>query len=103
MYAARVDHHCTACGRNRFLKFWFKEKLPPHVTDTQPDEDRYMCNACFANNWDLVVPETCSGKLHRVFTSPDYPPPYASHRPKAASTKQEAKHESKDDDKGKSD
>jgi hypothetical protein len=39
----------------------------------QSDTDRYMCNTCFANDWPRVVPETYTGRLHRLFRSPDLP------------------------------
>lgn len=89
----KVEHHCTACHRPRFLKHWWKEKPRPEATETNPDQDRYMCNTCFANNWDLVVPETYSGRLPRMFTSPDYPPPYRKERLKAMAQKVKEEHE----------
>ncbi|CAD0089700.1 unnamed protein product [Aureobasidium vineae] len=99
LYDDRVDHHCTACDKNRFLKGWWKEKNPAHDTDTHPDKDRYMCNACFANNWDLMVPIAYSSKLIPIFTSPEYPPLSKNQRPKAEQTTDEAKNEREEDDK----
>lgn len=32
-----------------------------------------MCSHCFANDWPRVVPETYTGKLPRIFRSPDLP------------------------------
>ena len=75
-YHDRVDHHCTACDRIRFLKHWWKEKPRPDTTDVKSNQDRYMCNYCFANDMDLIVPEKYSGRLPQIFTSPDHPPPF---------------------------
>ena len=62
----RVDRHCTTCDRNRFLKLWWATKAEPTT---------YVCNSCFANNFDLMVPEGQHKKLSPVFTSPHLPAP----------------------------
>jgi hypothetical protein len=72
-YPDRVDHHCTGCNRERFLMLWWKEKPQTPKLTEQSDTDRYMCNTCFANDWPRVVPETYTGRLHRLFRSPDLP------------------------------
>lgn len=64
--ADRVDHHCTACDRNRFLRLWWATKVEPTT---------YMCNTCFASDFDLMVPEGQHKKLPRLFTDPSHPPP----------------------------
>jgi hypothetical protein len=69
-YSDRVDHHCTGCNRDRFLMAWWKEKLE---TPELWDQDRYMCNRCFANDWPRVVPETYTGYLANIFRSPELP------------------------------
>lgn len=69
-YPDRVDHHCTGCNRDRFLMLWWKER--PEVSE-ESGPDRYMCNHCFANDWPRVVPETYTGKLAKIFTSPELP------------------------------
>lgn len=66
------------------MKHWWKEKPRPDATDVKSNQDRYMCNHCFANDWDLIVPEKHSGKLPRIFTSPDHPPPLKRERLKMA-------------------
>ena len=91
-YHDRIDHRCTACGKLRFLKYWWKEKPCDKATDTSSDQDRYMCNHCFANDWNLVVPEKYSGKLPLLFTSPDHPLPSMRLR-----SKEEVKEESQSD------
>ncbi|KAH0377828.1 hypothetical protein KCU92_g9025, partial [Aureobasidium melanogenum] len=73
--AARVDRHCTSCDKIRRLKLWWKEKHPPQRLNTESPQDRFMCNYCFANSWDLVVPEGNIEKLPPLLTSPDHPPP----------------------------
>lgn len=73
--AARVDHHCTSCDRIRSLKLWWKEKVLRQASNHDATQDRYMCNYCFANRWDLVVPEGNIKRLPLLFTSPDHPPP----------------------------
>ncbi|KAG9559372.1 hypothetical protein KCU71_g5876, partial [Aureobasidium melanogenum] len=78
-YPDRIYHRCTKCDRTRFLSMWWKEKLPgKHSNTDDASQDRYMCNYCFANSWDLVVPEGNIERLPRLFTSPDYPPPVRS-------------------------
>ncbi|KAH0384008.1 hypothetical protein KCU92_g4824, partial [Aureobasidium melanogenum] len=62
----RVDHHCTACQRDCFLRVWWATKADPTT---------YICNSCFASDFDLMVPEGQHKKLPRIFTSPDYPSP----------------------------
>lgn len=62
----RVDRHCTACDRDRFLKLWWATKAEPTT---------YVCSSCFANDFNLVVPEGQHDKLPAIFTSPDHPPP----------------------------
>jgi hypothetical protein len=89
----RVDHTCTACGNIRFPKLWWKEKLLGKATDANSHQDRYMCNSCLANDWELMVPEIYSGKLPRLFTSPDHPPPYKRERFKAEASANEIKKE----------
>jgi len=69
-YLDRVAHHCTSCNRDRFLRLWWKEK--PEVSE-ESGPDRYMCNHCFANDWPRVVPETYTGRLASIFTSPELP------------------------------
>lgn len=69
-YSDRVDHHCTGCNRDRFLMAWWKEKSE---TPDLSDQDRYMCNHCFANDWPRVVPETYTGNLANIFRSPELP------------------------------
>lgn len=69
-YPDRVAHHCTGCHRDRFLRLWWKEK--PEVSE-ESGPDRYMCNHCFANDWPRVVPETYTGRLASMFTSPELP------------------------------
>jgi hypothetical protein len=64
--ADRVDHRCTACDKNRFLRLWWATKVEPTT---------YMCNACFASDFDLMVPEGHHKKLPRLFTDPSHPPP----------------------------
>jgi len=83
-YHDRVDHRCTACDQIRFLKYWWKEKPCDEAKDTSSDQDRYMCNHCFANDWNLVVPEKYSGKSPLLFTSPDHPLPFKRQRSKEA-------------------
>jgi hypothetical protein len=95
----RVDHKCTACGNIRFLRLWWKEKLPRQAKDANSDRDQYMCNHCFANNFKLMVPETYTGKLPRLFTSPDHPPPYRCERLKAEASAHEVKKEHEEDPK----
>ncbi|KAH0348502.1 hypothetical protein KCU81_g3318, partial [Aureobasidium melanogenum] len=73
--AARIDRHCTSCNQIRRLNLWWKEKHPPQGLETEPPHDRYMCNSCFANSWELVVPEGSIEKLPPLLTSPDHPPP----------------------------
>lgn len=73
--AARVDRHCTSCNQIRRLKLWWKEKQSPQGLETESPQDRYMCNSCFANSWELVVPEGAIENLPPLFTSPDHPPP----------------------------
>jgi hypothetical protein len=53
--------------------------------ETDPDQDRYMCNHCFANDFKLMVPENSSDipRLSQLFTSPNFPPPYKRERLKA--------------------
>jgi hypothetical protein len=41
----RVDHTCTSCGRIRFLKLWWKEKLPGKATDANSGDFGFLC--CF--------------------------------------------------------
>jgi hypothetical protein len=65
----RVDRHCTACHKDRFLKLWWATKAEPTT---------YLCNTCFANDFDLMVPEGQHGKLPAVFTSPHLPLPPSS-------------------------
>jgi hypothetical protein len=98
-YNDRVDHLCTVCDENRFLKHWWKEKLRPEATDTDPDQDRYMCNHCFANNFNLVVPENRSEipRLSQLFTSPNYPPPFRRARLKAQASANDIKDEHEDE------
>lgn len=60
----RVDRHCTACHQNRFLMLWWATKAEPTT---------YLCNMCFANDFDLMVPEGTHKKLPAVFTSPHLP------------------------------
>ncbi|KAH0285105.1 hypothetical protein M436DRAFT_86044 [Aureobasidium namibiae CBS 147.97] len=62
----RVDRHCTACDQDRFLKLWWATKAEPTT---------YMCNSCFANDFDLMVPEGQHKNLPAVFTSPHLPGP----------------------------
>jgi hypothetical protein len=90
-----VDHHCTACDEIRFLKHWWKERLHPDAMDTDSGQDRYMCNHCFANDFNLMVPENCSDipRLSRLFTSPDFPPPFRRERLKAQASAVEIKDE----------
>ncbi|KEQ80789.1 hypothetical protein M438DRAFT_280717 [Aureobasidium pullulans EXF-150] len=61
----RVEHCCTSCEKLRYRKLWWKEH----------NSDQYMCNSCFANHFDLVVPENVMGKMPLLFTSPTHPPP----------------------------
>ncbi|KAG9533495.1 hypothetical protein KCU93_g409, partial [Aureobasidium melanogenum] len=82
-YTDRVDHHCTSCNRNRFLRKWWKEKPEAPRNSEQPNPDRYMCNHCFANDWPRVVPETYKGKLPAIFRSPEFPL-YKAHQEKGA-------------------
>lgn len=72
-YTDRVDHYCTSCNRDRFLKRWWKEKPEASGHSEQPSPDRYMCNHCFANDWPRVVPETYQGTLFQIFKSPELP------------------------------
>ncbi|KEQ68563.1 hypothetical protein M436DRAFT_58224 [Aureobasidium namibiae CBS 147.97] len=95
----KVEHHCTACHRFRFLKHWWKEKSRPETTETSSNHDRYMCSRCFANDWNLVVPETFSGRLPRLFTSPDYPPPFRKERLKANKSAHDIKKQHEEDEK----
>jgi hypothetical protein len=83
-YDDRVDHRCTACDKIRFLKHWWKGKPLPDATDVKSNQDRYMCNHCFATDWDLIVPEKHTGKLPGIFTSPDHPPPFGRMLPEMA-------------------
>jgi hypothetical protein len=94
-YHDRVDHHCTACDEIRFLKHWWKERLHPDAMDTDSGQDRYMCNHCFANDFNLMVPENCSDipRLSRLFTSLDFPPPFRRERLKAQASAVEIKDE----------
>lgn len=63
----RVDHDCTACQRSRYLRLWWREKS---------NQSRYTCSTCFANKFDLVVPESEQDKeLPRLLTDPTHPPP----------------------------
>ncbi|KAG9700529.1 hypothetical protein KCU95_g731, partial [Aureobasidium melanogenum] len=65
----RVDHYCTACQKDCFLRVWWATKAEPTT---------YICNSCFASDFDLMVPEVPDGrnkKLPQIFTSPDYPSP----------------------------
>ncbi|CAD0091250.1 unnamed protein product [Aureobasidium vineae] len=62
----RVDRHCTACQRDRFLKVWWATKAEP-IT--------YVCNPCFANDFDIVVPEGQHKWLPGIFSSPHLPSP----------------------------
>jgi hypothetical protein len=94
----RIDHTCTACGNIRFLKLWWKEKpLGKAAADATLDQDRYICHNCFANNFELMVPESYLGKLPRLFTSPDHPPPYKSQRPRAEVSANKVKKEHEED------
>ncbi|KAI4833694.1 hypothetical protein E4T44_09276, partial [Aureobasidium sp. EXF-8845] len=95
----RVDHTYTACGNVRFLKLWWRENLPGKATDANSDQIRYMCNHCFANKWELVVPETYPGKLSRLFTSTDHPPMFRRERLKAEASANEVKKEHEEDPK----
>jgi hypothetical protein len=52
---------------------WWKEKSSRLESSEQSDPDHYMCSHCFANDWPRVVPETYTGKLPRIFRSPDLP------------------------------
>ena len=98
-YDDQVDHHCTACDKICFLKYWWQEKPHSEATETDSDHARYMCSLCFASNWDLVVPETYSGKLPRIFVSPGYPPPFLKERLKAKTSAQKVKEEHGEDQK----
>ncbi|KAH0365944.1 hypothetical protein KCU65_g5658, partial [Aureobasidium melanogenum] len=65
----RVDHHCTACNKDRFLRIWWATKAEPTT---------YICNTCFASDFNLMVPDVPAAqhkKLPRIFTSPDHPSP----------------------------
>ncbi|KAH0339577.1 hypothetical protein KCU81_g7161, partial [Aureobasidium melanogenum] len=62
----RVDHHCTACQKDCFLRVWWATKAEPTT---------YICNSCFASHFDLMVPEGQHKRLPQIFTSPDYPSP----------------------------
>lgn len=62
----RVDHQCTACQQHRFLKVWWATKAEPTT---------YMCNLCFASNFDIMVPEGHHKRLPQIFNSPDLPSP----------------------------
>jgi hypothetical protein len=62
----RVDRHCTGCHQDRFLKLWWATKAEPTT---------YMCNSCFANDFDIMVPEGQQKPLPPVFTSPHLPVP----------------------------
>lgn len=95
----KVEHRCTACDQSRFLKYWWREKPRPEATETSSHHDRYMCSRCFASDWNLVVPETYSGRLSKLFTSPDYPPPYRQERLKAEKSAQKVKKEHEEDQK----
>lgn len=64
VYPSRVDHHCTACDRDRFLKIWWKEKS---ITSTI-HENRYMCTLCFASDPERIMPEQHPAKLPAFFT-----------------------------------
>lgn len=62
----RVDHHCTACQQHRFLRIWWATKAEPTT---------YMCNSCFASDFDIMVPEGEHKRLSQIFKSPDLPSP----------------------------
>lgn len=72
-YLDPVDHHCTGCNRDRLLMVWWQEKPDNPEVSGESRPDRYMCNRCFANDWPRVVPETYTGKLNGIFTSPELP------------------------------
>jgi hypothetical protein len=101
-YLDRVDHHCTACDENRFLKHWWKEKLRPEATGTDPNQDRYMCNHCFANEFNLMVPENRSEipRLSQLFTSPNFPSPFRRARLKSQAPVVDIKDEHEEKHKG---
>jgi hypothetical protein len=101
-YHDRVDHYCTACDEIRFLKHWWKEKLHPDAMETDPDQARYMCNHCFANDFKLMVPENSSDipRLSQLFTSPNFPPPYKRERLKAQVSADKVKDEHEEEHKG---
>lgn len=67
IYNTRVEHHCTACDRERYLALWWKEKISTSTTD----ESRYMCNACFASDSERIMPEKHPAKLPGFFTDTD--------------------------------
>ena len=58
-----IDHHCTACDRDRYLKVWWKEKSEASTTD----EPRYMCTPCFASDPERMMPEKHPAKLSGFF------------------------------------
>jgi hypothetical protein len=62
----RVDRHCTGCHQDRFLKLWWATKAEPTT---------YICNSCFASDFDIMVPEGQHKPLPPVFTSPHLPLP----------------------------
>lgn len=64
VYPIRVDHHCTACDRDRYLKIWWKQKSETSTTD----EPRYMCTSCFASDPERMMPERHPPKLPGFFT-----------------------------------
>jgi hypothetical protein len=72
-------------------------KFLGNATDANSDQDRYMCNNCFASNWELMVPETYSGRLAPLFTSPDHPPPFKLERLNAEASANETKKEHEED------
>lgn len=64
LYPTRVDHHCTACDRDRYLKNWWKQKSDTSKTD----EPRYMCTSCFASDPERMMPERHPSNLPGFFT-----------------------------------
>ena len=87
----RVEHFCTSCEKLRFRKLWWKEH----------NSDQYMCNSCFASNFDLVVPENVMGKMPLLFTSPTHPPPppdLDEHKPEEEGRTNQEKKESNGED-----
>ncbi|CAD0090081.1 unnamed protein product [Aureobasidium vineae] len=64
VYPTRVDHHCTACDQDRYLKTWWSQKQDP----TNSDESLYMCTRCFASDPDRIIPERHPPNLPSFFT-----------------------------------